>query len=699
MKVIIAEKPSVAKSIAAIVGAKSRKNGYLEGNGYAVTWAFGHLVAPALPEEYGFKGFKRENLPILPKPFIIKPRQVRVGKSWKDEPGAAKQLNIIKSLFDTADRIIVATDAGREGELIFRFIYSYLNCQKPFDRLWISSLTDRAIREGLQNLRPGMEYNNLYLSAKARSEADWLVGINASQALSIAAGRGVWSLGRVQTPTLAIICSRYLENTAFTPQTYYQLKLHTAKDVTLFSALSTDRYEDKGAAVTASAAVTSAGRVQVVKVERKEVDLPPPLLYDLTALQKEANSKHGFSADQTLSIAQTLYEAKLITYPRTGSRYISADVFEEIPHLIAMLRVHPLFGKYIDNRFDTTLNTRSVNDAKVTDHHALLPTENLPSKLSDDERTIYEMVAGRMLEAFSPACRKENTSVFLRCAEMDFTARGSIFLSVGWRGVFGTQNEEKEEDATVLPNIVEGDNLPVTACYVLEKQTKPRPIHTESSLLAAMESCGRDLVNDEEREVIKESGIGTPATRAAIIETLFTREYVHRERKNLIPTEKGLAVYEVVKDKKIADVAMTGGWELALSKIASGEMEASTFIKGIEIYTYQITSELLDAKLNLSDDRTTYPCPKCIQGTVVFYPNAVRCTNPDCKLAVYRTKAKRELSDKQIIDLLKNGKTGVIEGFQNKTTGKIFSAIVAFDENFNTQFVFLDNKRGTKRKK
>ena len=322
MKVIIAEKPSVAREIAAVVGAAVRRDGYIEGNGYAVTWAFGHLVGPAMPEAYGIEGFHRENLPILPETFILEPRKVKSGKAYKPDPGAEKQLGILKELFDKAERIIVATDAGREGELIFRLIYEYLGCHTPFDRLWISSLTDRAIREGLQNIRPGSEYDNLYLSARARCEADWIVGINASQALAIAAGRGTWSLGRVQTPTLALVCQRYLENTAFTPQTYYRLKLHTAGDATAFAALSTERYDTKEAADTVRKTVMEAGTVQVTKVERREVKEQPPLLYDLTTLQKDANTRYGFSAEKTLEIAQALYEAKLISYPRTGSRYI-----------------------------------------------------------------------------------------------------------------------------------------------------------------------------------------------------------------------------------------------------------------------------------------------------------------------------------------------------------------------------------------
>ena len=691
MKVIIAEKPSVAREIAAIVGASSKKDGYLEGNGYAVTWAFGHLVGLAMPEAYGFTGFQREHLPILPKDFMLVPRQVREGKEWKNDPGAMKQLKTIGELFSGAERIIVATDAGREGELIFRYIYHYLNCRKPFDRLWISSLTDRAIREGLQNLKPGGSYDNLYLSAKARSEADWLVGINASQALAIVAGRGSWSLGRVQTPTLAIICARYLENRAFAPQTYFQLKLHTAKDATVFPALSVEKYDRRDAADTAFAAVTDAGQVRVVKVERKEVSGQPPLPYDLTTLQKEANTRHGFPAEKTLTIAQALYEAKLISYPRTGSRYISADIAEEIPALIEKMKRYPRFAEAATEIDTTALNTRCADDTKVTDHHALLPTGNQPGDLSTDERTIYDMVAGRMLETFSPVCRKENTVVALHCGGVDFTARGSVILSAGWQAIFGHTEDDKEEDATTLPDLAEGDTLPVKGCDVLTKQTKPRPIHTESSLLAAMETAGRDLPGEAEREAMKESGIGTPATRAAIIETLFAREYIRRDKKSLVPTDKGLAVYEAVREKKIADVAMTGSWELALSKIAAGEMDAFTFRQGIEVYASQITKELLAAAIARTDERATAKCPRCGQ-PVVFYPKVAKCQNPDCGLMVFRTIARKELTDAQLTDLLGKGKTAVIKGFTG-SGGKPFDAAVKFDADYKTAFDFPPRKQ------
>lgn len=559
MKVIIAEKPSVARDIAAIVGADNRKDGYLEGNGYAVTWAFGHLVGLAMPEQYGITGFQRENLPILPEQFKLIPRQVKDGKEYKPDPGTMKQLKVIKELFGKCERIIVATDAGREGELIFRLIYHYLECNKPFDRLWISSLTDQAIRKGLENLVSGKEYNNLYASAKARSQADWVVGINASQALSISAGYGVWSLGRVQTPTLAMICSRYLENKDFKPQTYFQIKLHTAKEATQFAAISTDRYDTKQNADTILERVRSAKSVSVINVETKQGNQEPPLLYDLTTLQKEANSRHSFSADKTLSIAQSLYEAKFISYPRTGSRYISDDVFVEIPALIRQLSVHTTFGNYAKALSDKDLNKRSVNDRKVTDHHALIITENTPNNISADQRIIYDMIAGRMLEAFSGKCIKENTTVSLDVSGVPFSVKGNIILVSGWRAVLNAPDEEKgEDDVLALPILLNGDILPVKGVDLLEKQTKPRPLHTEASLLSAMETCGKELTDEAEREALKESGIGTPATRASIIETLFSREYIQREKKSLVPTNKGLVVYLAVQNKKIADVSMTG---------------------------------------------------------------------------------------------------------------------------------------------
>ena len=694
MIALIAEKPGVAKDIARIIGATQHNDGYLSGNGYMVTWAFGHLIQLAMPEAYGVANFRRESLPILPPDFQLIPRQVKAEKGYKADPGVLKQLKVIKEVFDKCDRIIVATDAGREGELIFRYIFHYLNCRKPFVRLWISSLTDKAIREGLDNLQPGECYDNLYLSAKSRSEADWLIGINATQALSVAAGQGVFSLGRVQTPTLVMICSRYLENKNFVPAKFWQLKAHTASGGISFTAQSTAKWEQLPEAIAALQRVKDAGQLVVKSVERKEASQEPPLLYDLTTLQKEANTKLNFSADKTLSIAQSLYEKKVMSYPRTGSRYISEDVFDEMLERVALLGQYPRFAGYAAGLNGATLNRRSVNDSKVTDHHALIITENLPGELSKDERAIYELVARRMLEAFSGRCVKDVTTAVLSAGDTDFMVKGAVMKVAGWRAVFSEQDTEDEDNAT-LPPLQEGQCLPLSVVDLLEKQTKPKPLHTESSLLAAMENAGKELEDAELKASLKDAGIGTPATRAAIIETLFARQYIVREKKNLVPTDKGLAVYRIVKDKKIADVEMTGMWETALAKIEAGGMDADTFRKSIEVYAAQITAELLSVQLSIANGETC-PCPKCNSGRILFYPKVAKCSNVDCTLTIFRNKCDKQLSDKQIVELVTKRKTGLIKGFKGKN-GKAFDASLVLDEQFNVGFSFPEKKEKPKK--
>lgn len=684
---VIAEKPSVAKDIANVLNVRERHDGYLSGNGYLVTWAFGHLVQLAMPEAYGYAGFRRENLPILPQGFKYIPRQIREGKEYKPAPGVLKQLKVIREVFDRSDRIVVATDAGREGEAIHRYIYNYLGCRKPCLRLWISSLTDRAIREGLDNLKPGSDYDNLYRAAEARAIADWEIGLNATQTLSIAAGQGIYSLGRVQTPTLMMICSRYLENRDFTPQTYFRLKVTAEKDGTPFAAISELRYETLPAANAALAAVTKTGTVQVADAQHREVSQEPPLLYDLTALQKEANGRYGFSADKTLSIAQSLYEKKVLSYPRTGSRYLSDDVFDEIPDRIALLERYPAFAAHAAALKGASLNRRSVDAGKVTDHHALIITECLPGELSADERTVYDMVAARLLEAFSARCLKDATTVSFTAGNSVFTAKGTVVRSAGWRAV---RNERDEDDEV----------FPLQSAECVEKQTKPRPLHTESSLLSAMEHCGRELQDDELRDSLKGNGIGTPATRASIIETLFARDYVRREKKSLVPTDKGLAVYQIVKDKRIADVEMTGQWETALAKIESGEMNPDSFRKAIEVYAAQITEELLQVQVSVADGGHI-PCPKCRSGRILLYPKVAKCSNVDCGLTVFRGKGEKQLTDSQITDLVTKGKTSLIKGFRSRE-GKPFDAYLTFDKDFRTVYGFpprTDKPKGKERRR
>ncbi len=710
MKTIIAEKPSVAKEIAHIVGADKREEGYMQGNGYYVTWAFGHLVQPAMPETYGMKGFHAENLPVIPDPFVLVPRQVKTENGYKPDAGVLAQIKIIGKLFDCSERIIVATDAGREGELIFRYLYAYLGCQKPFDRLWISSLTDTAIREGLQNLRDGKEYDNLYHAAKARSEADWLVGINGTQALTIAAGRGTYSVGRVQTPTLGMVCERYWEHKRFESKPFWQVHFGVvnADSGNILKFTSVNRWTDKATATVIYNKVKDTGSAIITKVVTKQKVEKAPLLYDLTTLQKEANSQHGFTAEHTLSIAQKLYEAKFITYPRTSSRYISDDVFATLPRLFKNLENHSEYGekvKLLPGSEDYSKN--SVNAAKVTDHHALLITVNAAIGLFKDEKIVYDMILCRMIEAFSADCIKDITSVSAQVDhEVEFGISGSIIRQTGWRALSlkeKNNRQDKDADATdnevkdqVIPNWQEGQHITLSGCTITEGKTKPKPLHTESTLLAAMETAGKEIEDDTMRQAMKDSGIGTPATRAAIIETLLKREYMVRQQKKLVPTEKGLALHSVVKNMAIANVEMTGKWEAELAKIERGEASADGFTHSIEGYTREITAELLGCDRLFSHKDSGCQCPKCKHGTMQFFGKVVRCSNKECGMPVFKQVAGKLLTDADITDLLTKGKTRTLNGFISKQ-GKPFSAAIAFDENFNTKFVFAERKTAEKR--
>jgi len=701
MKTIIAEKPSVAREIARVVDARKREEGYFTGNGYAVTWAFGHLVQLALPEAYGIKGFNRDALPIIPDAFKLVARAEKTEKVSRPDSGVLKQIDIIRRLFEESERIIVATDAGREGELIFRYLYQYIDCHTPFNRLWISSLTDKAIREGLNNLRNGADYDNLYLAARARSEADWLVGINGTQALSLAAGRGTYSVGRVQTPTLAMVCARYWENRRFTPEAFWQLHLAVkgeGKDVVKFT--SEEKWKDGDTANGLYKRIRETCKeVRIVQVERKQKTEEPPLLYDLTTLQKEANSRYGLTAEQTLAIAQKLYEAKLITYPRTSSRYIPDDVFETIPKLLEKLQRDEQLGSHVSRL--GTLARRSVDGGKVTDHHALLTTGLHPIGIYKDELTVYRMIAARMVEAFSAPCVKEVTTVRVdvlasdgeKCCDTAFTVKGSVIRQSGWRGVCGDTDGD-----TILPDWKEGDVLSLSACSITEGKTKPKPLHTEATLLAAMETAGKEIEDDTLRQAIKDCGIGTPATRAAIIETLLKREYMVRVKKTLMPTEKGLALYSIVKGMDIANVEMTGRWEAELARIERGEKAAADFNTEIEAYTRRITADLLASEKLFRARETTFACPKCGKGSMRFYAKVVKCDNETCALPVFRQVAGKLLSDKEITDLLTEGRTAVLHGFKSKQ-GKSFDAALAFDEEFRIKFIFDETKNKSKGRK
>lgn len=676
MKVVIAEKPSVARDLARVMGAKENHDGYILGNGYAFTYAFGHLVQLCTPQAYGYHSWSIANLPIIPGKFLLESKKLKRDGKIIDDQGAIKQLKIIQSLLEKAEEIIVATDAGREGELIFRNIYYFLGSKLPFKRLWISSQTDRAIKKGFAELKDGTEYDSLYMSARSRSESDWLIGINATQAITLAAGnRGLLSLGRVQTPTLAMICSRYLENKNFKPTPFYKIQGQFEKDTIKFKA-SSDRIDSREKAEEYFNKITQDKTAIVTKIEGKEVKEPPPLLYDLTSLQQDANKKYGYSADQTLNLAQTLYEKKVITYPRTGSRYIGEDVFDKIEELFQLLAdtADESIASISKNLLGKTLNKRSVDDKKVTDHHALLVTEEAPSVLPRDQKNIYNMIAKRMVESFSEHCIKDITTITLTAHELDLIAKGTVIKQYGWR-LSNEQLEQAEEDKSSkeeeddnnaqLPVLKEDEMLEALNIELAERFTKAKPVHTEASLLKAMETSGKEIEDEEMRQAMKDCGLGTPATRAATIETLFQREYIIREKKRLVPTEKGLFVYGLVKDRAIAKVELTGKWEQKLEEMRANKVSYDVFMKHIKDFTARITQELVQLRVHMAPTTHVTPtqsvkisCPKCKEGQMTLYDKVARCNRyaKGCDLQIWRSFSGYTFTEIEMKELLEKGK-------------------------------------------
>lgn len=684
MIVILAEKPSVAREIALLVGAKTKKDGYIEGNGYCVTWALGHLVSLAMPGDYGFQGFKREALPILPRSYLLLPRKIKKANKYTSDPSALKQLKVIDTLFKACNEIIVATDAGREGELIFRYIYQYLNCTKPFTRLWISSLTEKAIKEGLQNLKEGSEFDGLFRAGHSRSRADWFVGINASQALTVSMNDSVYSLGRVQTPTLSLICKRYLENTSFKKKLYYQIELQHSKEGILFKSLSTDKWEDKQKAEQALKLIEKQSEVKIEKVETKTIKEEPPLLFDLTSLQKRANELFGFSAEETLSIAQSLYEKKFITYPRTSSKHIPEDLWAEVPNLLKVLSDDNRYINLLLKLKIARLNKKIVNDIKVTDHHGLLTTDRLPSAINAKEESIYHLIAQRVWESVFELCVKKQTEITLNVLDYEFSFKFSSLVELGWREV---RKELSTNDEVIidLPELKQGENLKIKESIALEKSTRPKALYTESTLLSAMENASKEVEDKSLQSVMKDIGIGTAATRASIIETLLKRDYITRRTKSLVPTEKGLKVYEIVKDKLISDALLTAKWEFAFKDIEENKTNMEEFHRQIEAYTTEITAELLS--INPSNETDPLSCPKCKEHTLQLREKVVKCLEPDCNWVLFREVCATKLSIDDITDLIQQGKTKLLKGLISKS-GKKFEAYLVLKEDCTTGFAF-----------
>ena len=621
---------------------------------------------------------------MLPKEFLMIPRQKKEGKTYKNDPGVMKQLKIIKHLFEEADSIICATDSAREGEAIFRYIYNYLGIKKPVLRLWINSLTDAAIKDGFSNLRPDSNYDNLFLAAKARSEADWLVGMNATQACSIT-GKSLYSIGRVQTPTLVMIVERYLQNKKFMSVPFWQVALNTTDGVKLISA---GKWDEKGQAERAYNTASKARNGKVIKAEKKQKTEQPPLLFSLTDLQKAANSKYGYSADKTLNIAQSLYEKQLISYPRTGSSYIPDDVYDTIPELLK----NPVFDMFRES-VDAIVkpSKRSVDASKIEDHHALLVTGVNPKTkdIKPDEQVIYDMILGRMVEAFSRPCEKLVLSYTVDVGGYLFAVTSAVILQKGWRAVYGADDKERE----TVPIWSQGKTICFTSADLVLGQTKPKPLHTEGTLLAAMETCGKDIEDETQREAIKDSGIGTPATRAGIIETLVERNYVIREKKSLVPTTKGMEIYKIVKDMDIANPSLTGQWEAKLAAIERGQMNVNQFNSDIVEYTKHVTEEFLHSDLQpvMTGKQTVIECPLCHQGHIRIFDKVANCSNEKCDFHIFRTVAGRKLTNSEVTDLILKGQTRELSGFNGKD-GKPFKAKLKRDDKGSVCFIFAPKK-------
>jgi len=709
---VIAEKPSVARDLAdALPGTFENHDSYLESDDTVITFAVGHLVELIDPEDYDerFKKWRMADLPIVPEEFKLRPRDKK----------AEKQLKVIHKLLqrDDVDRVVNACDAGREGELIFAYIYETSGVDKPVERLWISSMTKTAIKDGFEHLRPGEQLRQLEAAARSRSEADWLVGMNATRAATIR-GRawvgGVVSLGRVQTPTLALLVKREREIQAFVPEPYWLVhaEFDPRYEGLWFEGDETRLKEAKRAEEIAAKVSGKDGVVE--SVERKEQSERAPLLYDLTSLQRDANRRFGFSARRTLQAAQSLYEdKKALTYPRTNSRWLSGDLVPQLKPTAATLQPigeYAAAARYVLGLQQLPL-ARVVNDSKVSDHHAIIPTdvEHDVSRFSPDERRIFDLVARRFLAVFHPPARYARTTVVTLVEEERFRSRGKITLEAGWRGVYGLlseadqaaqkQDEEGENESAELPPLEQGQAIKCAKAEVEAKETKPPPRYTEATLLSAMETAGK-LIDDEElREAMKESGLGTPATRAETIETLIRREYIERGGKDLMPTPKGLQVITMLEEHPLTSPELTGDWEKRLSDIEHGSGDRKDFIKGIVDLTTQTVEQIaaLD-KEKLRPERVELgPCPRCGAETgeiIKENSRAYGCTSwksreePGCGYVIWKRVAGRTITPEVARQLIENGRTNeVLSGFRSKA-GKPFRARLVLNDEGKVEFDF-----------
>ncbi|MFD2550854.1 DNA topoisomerase 3 [Bizionia sediminis] len=689
MKVCIAEKPSVAREIASVLGANTRHDGYFEGNGYQVTYTFGHLCTLLEPNDYKphWKRWDLNNLPMLPEKFKTKV----VANS-----GIQKQFKIVKNLFQKADLVINCGDAGQEGELIQRWVIDQANYKGPVQRLWISSLTTEAIKEGFDNLKPATDYDNLYYAGFSRAIGDWLLGMNATRLYTLKHGgyKQVLSVGRVQTPTLAMVVNRFKEIENFKPQPYWELQ--TQYRHTLFS------YEE-GRFLNMADGEVLANKVkesdfEIISITKKKGKEYAPKLFDLTGLQVHCNKKFGFTADETLKLVQSLYEQKVVTYPRVDTTFLPNDVYPKVAGILKKLTKYAaLTAPILDKKIKKS--TKVFNDKKVTDHHAIIPT-GVEMTLQYNQQLVYNSIVKRFIAVFYDDCQVSNTTVIGEAASVNFKTTGKEILKKGWRVVF--ENPEKEQKTPdTLPAFVEGEKGPHEPSF-LEKQTKPPNQFTEASLLRAMETAGKQVDDDALRELMKDNGIGRPSTRANIIETLFKRKYITRNKKQVLPTTTGIQLIETIQNDLLKSAELTGTWEKQLKDIEKGTFKASTFIKNmkrmVDELVYEVRSETQRANISFAAEKQEIPrkktskkttdlaaetCPKCKQGQLIKGKTAYGCSSykSGCTFVLPFKVHGKTVSEKQFIRMLQKGSTVNLKGF--KTEAGSVQGLLRFDAHFN----------------
>ena len=704
MKLCIAEKPSVAREIARILQASSRKDGYYEGNGYQITWTFGHLCTLKNPEDYtpSWKQWQLYALPMIPPRFGIK---------LIDNEGVKKQFETIRSLVDGCEMVINCGDAGIEGELIQRWVLNLAGCKKPVKRLWISSMTDEAIKEGFEKLKESEEFDRLYAAGNARAIGDWLLGMNASRlyTLKYANGKGVLSVGRVQTPTLALIVRRYEEIRNFIPKQYWEIKT-TYREV-VFNATSGrfDTVEEAARIIE----VVKNELFEIVSFEQKKGNEAPPRLFDLTSLQVECNKKFGYTADDTLRYIQSLYEKKMVTYPRVDTTFLPDDLYPKIEDILKSMEPYanftaPLLTKPIRK------SKKVFDDAKITDHHAIIPTGVKPAGLVTEEKRVYDLIARRFIAAFYPDCIVSNTTVMGMVAEIEFKATGKVILDDGWRVLYPKKESDTNDDEQeagkeqLMPLFVKGErgeHIP----DLLEKMTQPPKLLTEATLLRAMETAGKQMEDEELRELMKENGIGRPSTRANIIETLFKRKYVVREKKNLVPTQTGIQLINTIRQELLKSAELTGIWERKLRQIEKGEYDPRSFLDEMKIMVSTLVAEVKleqNQKIEIEQeteitqavdnekpapkkraekpaDLTSLPCPQCQTGHMLKGKTAYGCSEykAGCNFKVLFEQFGKKLTDKQLFALVQKGKSPVVKGLM--IDGQLTDAALTFDRDFN----------------